>query len=73
MLFRSWNPPCHGDDILYVRETWRVQAAHRFEADVRIEYKAGGPMYVIRFPGHKSDSVNRTQYDQFISKWADDK
>ncbi len=30
-------------------------------------------MYVIQFPGHKSDSVNRTQYEQFISKWADDK
>ena len=72
-LNRRWNPPCHGDDILYVRETWRVQAAHRFEANVRIEYKAGGPMYVIQFPGHKSDSINRTQYDQFISKWADDK
>lgn len=21
-LSKFWNPPCHGDDILYVRETW---------------------------------------------------
>lgn len=21
-LKRNWTPPCHGDDILYVRETW---------------------------------------------------
>ena len=22
-LSKYWNPPCHGDDILYVRETWK--------------------------------------------------
>jgi len=58
-------------DILYVRETWRVQSAHRFESYVRIEYKAGGPMTTIQFPGRKSDSHIRYEYDNFVCKWAD--
>lgn len=27
---RLWTPPCHTDDILYVRETWAQAAAHTF-------------------------------------------
>ena len=38
------KPPYRPGDILYVRETWRVQSAHRFEADARIEFNAGGGM-----------------------------
>lgn len=56
-------------DILYVRETWKVQAAHRFEADARIVFKAGGPMTTINFPGGKSQTTSREEYDAFISKW----
>ncbi len=66
------NSPYRPGDILYVRETWRVQAAHRFEADARIEYKAGGPMTTIQFPGRGSQSCNRAKYDAFVEKWADD-
>ena len=62
--------PYEPGDILYVRETWRIQAAHRFDADARIEFKAGGPMSVIQFPGGKSQSHNRESYDDFISKWG---
>lgn len=68
---RLWTPSCH--DTLYIRETWRVQSAHRFEANVRIEYKAGGPMSVIQFPGNRSDSGSRIEFDKFVSKWADNK
>lgn len=64
------KPPCRPGDTLYVRETWRIQAAHRFEADARIEFKAGGPMSTIQFSGHKSQSHSRDSYDSFISKWG---
>lgn len=56
-------------DILYVRETWRIQAAHRFEADARIEFKAGGPMATIQFPGCRSQGTDRREYDAFLRKW----
>lgn len=57
-------------DILYVRETWRVQSAHRFEADVKIEFRAGGEMTTICFPGGMSQSHGRDEYDRFIEKWG---
>lgn len=41
-------------DILYVRETWRIQSAHRFEADAKIEFRSGGPMSKIQFDGRCS-------------------
>ena len=41
------KPPYQPGDLLYMRETWRIQVAHRFEADARIEFKAGGPMSTI--------------------------
>lgn len=62
-------PPYHPGDILYVRETWRIQAAHRFEADARIEFKAGGPMTTIQFPGCRSQGTDRCEYDAFLRKW----
>jgi len=70
---RVFAPPYRPGDILYVRETWRVQSVHRFESDVRIEYKAGGSMTTLQFPGRKSDSHCRDKYDAFICKWAGDK
>lgn len=57
------------NDILWVRETWKVQAAHRFESDVRIMFKAGGPLSTIRFPGGNSQATSRDDYDAFIDKW----
>lgn len=63
------KPPFEAGDILYVRETWRIQAAHRFEADVRIEFKAGGPLQTIQFPGSRSQWTNRIEYDAFLEKW----
>ncbi len=56
--------PYRPNDILYVRERWCVQCAKRFDADVRIEYMAGGPMTTIKFP-------RREAFDAFVSKWAD--
>lgn len=67
-----WTPPYHADDILYVRETWRIQSAHRFEADARIEFNAGGPMTTMQFRGRCSDSHERPDYDSFIGKWWKD-
>ena len=59
-------------DVLYIRETWRVQSAHRFEADAKIEFRAGGPLGKIQFPGGCSDSESREAFDQFIAKWSTD-
>lgn len=52
-------PPIQTGDILWVRETWRIQSAHRFEADAKIEYKSGGPMEKVKFKC-------RLDYDRFI-------
>ena len=49
-------------DVLFVKEAWRVGAAHRYEADARIEFKAGGPNVTMRF-------LSRYEYDSFISRW----
>lgn len=65
-----FRPRYFPGDILYVRETWRIQSAHRFEADARIEFRAGGQMTTIQFPGRCSDSHERNTYDEFISKWG---
>lgn len=39
-IFRDWaetvKPKFWFNDVLYIRETWRVQSAHRFEADAKI-------------------------------------
>lgn len=64
-----FKPPYIPGDILYVRETWRIQAAHRFDADVRIEFKAVGPMATIQFPGCRSQGTERREYDSFLQKW----
>lgn len=66
-------PPYRPGDILYVRETWCVQSARRFDADARIMFKAGGDMVRIQFPGGGTQYHSRTQYDAFVHKWADDR
>ena len=65
--------PYSPGDILYVRETWRVQSARRFDADVRIEFKAGGDVVRIQFPGGGDQYHSRAQYDDFVYRWADDR
>ena len=69
---RYMREPYRPGDILYVRETWRIQAAHRFEADARIMFMAGGPMVTIQFPGGRSQSICREEYDAFLKKWYRD-
>ena len=48
---RTWNPPCHSDDILYVRETWRVRNVFgdiaRGDRTAEIEFMAGGDMICV--------------------------
>lgn len=46
-------------DTIYVRETWQIQSAHRFECDVKIAYKAGGELNKIQF-------CNRIDYEDFV-------
>ncbi len=58
------------DDILYVRETWRIWKAHRYDADAHIEFKAGGQGTVLCFSHGCTDSVDREDYDGFIGKWG---
>ena len=64
------KPPYRPGNILYVRETWRIWRAHRYDADAYIEFRAGGEGTVIRFPYGYTDSVNRDGYDRFIHKWG---
>lgn len=64
------KPPYRPGDILYVRETWRVLKANRYDADAYIEFKAGGNGTVLRFPHGCTDSINRDNYDHFIEKWG---
>lgn len=46
-----WIPPFHGDDILYVRETWRVRNVFgdiaRGDRTAEIEFMAGGETVCI--------------------------
>lgn len=60
--------PCQVGDILYVRETWKVMCARRFDACVDIEYKAGGKKRIL-YPYSQSQLTNRDKYDNFIRKW----
>lgn len=53
------KPPYEIEEILYIRETWGIQSAHRFECDVKIAYKAGGELNKIQF-------CKRKDYDDFV-------
>ena len=70
LLERLCMPPYRPGDILYVRETWRIWRAHRYEADAYIKFKAGGEGTVLHFPYGGTDSINRKDYDDFIGKWG---
>ena len=63
--------PYKPDDILCVRETWRVEKANRYRAEALIYYQAGGAS-TIRFPNGNTDNPNRVEYDDFITKWHTD-
>lgn len=62
--------PYRPGDILYVRETWRAWRARRYEADIHIEFKAGGDGAVLQFQNGYTDSINRNDYDEFFEKWG---
>ena len=67
----TFKTPCNAGQKIAVKEVWRPYAAHRYEADARIEYRAGGPSKKVQFPGKCSDSIMRTEYDAFIEKmWS---
>lgn len=67
------KPPYHPGEILYVKETWCVQSARRFDADAKIMFKAGGDMVRIQFPGGGTQYHSRREYDAFVARWADDR
>ena len=46
----------------------RTGAAHRFECDARIEFKAGRPNSVIRFSS-REPTRNSDGFDDFVRKW----
>ena len=64
----SKKPLYQTGDVLFVRETWRAGAAHRFECDARIEFKAGRPNSIIRFPS-REPTKNSDSFDDFVRKW----
>lgn len=55
--------PYRPGDILYVRETWRAWRARLYEAEIHIEFKAGGKGSVLQFQ-------NRKDYDNFFVNWG---
>lgn len=67
--YPMFEAPYEPGDILYVRETWRIQSARRFDADVKIMFKAGGPMSFIHFPGSRSWATSRDEFDAFVTRW----
>lgn len=53
---KLWTPPCHTDDILYIRETWSKLSGQETE---RFVYKATdsypfGEKYIAKFKWHPS-------------------
>ncbi len=66
---KFFRMPCQPGDILYVRETWAVRTAHRFDASANIMFKAGGRETILTFPNGGSDSIDRIVYDNFLRKW----
>lgn len=70
VLTTDWEikQPYQIGDILYIRETWKIMCARRFDANVDIEYKASGKKRLI-FPHGNSQSTNRDDYDSFTGKW----
>lgn len=65
-------PPYKVGDILYVRETWRIWKAHRYDADAFVDFRAGGYGTILRFTHGCTDLANRDDYDLFIRKWGVD-
>ena len=64
----SKKPLYQTGDVLFVRETWRAGAAHRFECDARIEFKAGRPNSIIQFSS-REPTRNSDGFDDFVRKW----
>lgn len=50
---RMWTPPCHTDDVLYVRETWC--AYHMPDSSIIYKYKASDPNGNRRPAGQEYD------------------
>ena len=61
--------PYRPGDILYVRETWRVWRAHRYDANADVQFKAGGDGVRVCFANGGTDSIDREDYDRFVEKW----
>ena len=59
---RRWMPPCHTDDILYVRETWAKIGVpgkrDRYVYKATDQYPFGEP-YVVKFHWHPSIHMPR--------------
>ena len=68
LIKKLCNPPYKPGDYLYVRETWMMQSAKRYDALIRIGYRAGGKGTTIYFPNGGTDSINRVKYDAFIGR-----
>lgn len=65
----TYKPPYEPGDTLYVRETWAISRAHRFDANVDIIFRAGGKATILTFPNGGSDDPDRCGYDKFLKKW----
>lgn len=63
---RKWTPPCHGDDILYVRETFRVRTnggdLSKGTRWAEIEYKAGGENLTLAELPAEAESWMRSKW-----------
>ena len=59
--WKYWAPPCHADDILYVRETFRIDYLSNIIGTGRVHYKADGSFADIRFAPNRYDMMRRAQ------------
>ena len=71
-IFRDWaetvKPKFWFNDVLYIRETWRVQSAHRFEADA-VEVLAHELAHVAVGIEHDHDEVWQEAFDKIFEEY----
>lgn len=58
---RHWTPPCRQGDVLWVRETFRVDYLSNIVGSGRVQYKADGSFGDIHFQPARYDMMRRAQ------------
>ena len=59
--WKYWTPPFHTDDVLWVRETFRVDYLSNIVGSGRVHYKADGTFGDLHFQPARYDMMRRAQ------------